>query len=250
MRQRNTHSNNAYTAIRSRITAGKLSPGEVVSEAALAKELGLSRTPVGEALRRLSHEGLVDQIPRYGTVVRRLSSQDLRELFELREALEGMAASKAAKRITAEAIEQLTALCESIDAEIDGARSMGQKAMEGDALERFLEADMAFHMLIISAAQNRRLTELLEQTRSISSMFHARRGLHSIERVVDANQWHRRILTAIVDRDPEAASKLVVQHIRHSCEQSLRSTELSGAPDMPDFNLPHDMQQDLPAIQP
>ncbi|MCA9241731.1 MAG: GntR family transcriptional regulator [Planctomycetales bacterium] len=230
MVKRTTHSHHAYSAIREQITSGQLSPGAVVSEAALAKQLGLSRTPVGEALRRLAHEGLVDQIPRYGTVVRSLSTEELRELFEIREALEGMAAAKAALNISLAAIEEMEVLCEAIDAEIQAARARGESALEGDALNRFLAADMSFHMHIIGAARNRRLSALLEQTRSISSMFHARRGVHSLERVIDANQWHRKILAALVDRDPDRASQLVVSHVQHSCSQSLLAPELSDAP--------------------
>ncbi|WP_425399427.1 GntR family transcriptional regulator [Aeoliella sp.] len=249
MKNRQSHSQLAYAAIRERITSGELASGAMVSEAAIAKELGLSRTPVGEALRRLSHEGLVDQIPRYGTVVRSLSQEDLRELFEIRQALEGMAAAKAADRITAEVLEELELLCVAIDTEITSAQSSGATALEGEALNRFLAADMAFHMLIISSARNRRLGDILEQTRSISSMFYARRGVHSLQRVIDANDWHRKILAALVARDSARASELVINHIQHSCDQSLRSEDNGDAPiNLGTLNLPPSMRMALKAV--
>lgn len=249
MKNRPSHSQVAYAAIRERITSGELASGAIVSEAAIAKELGLSRTPVGEALRRLSHEGLVDQIPRYGTVVRTLSQQDLRELFEVRQALEGMAASKAATQITAEVLEELELLCMAIDTEIASAQSCGATELEGEALNRFLAADMAFHMLIISSARNRRLSEILEQTRSISSMFYARRGVHSLRRVIDANQWHRKILDALIAKDPARASQLVISHIEYSCEQSLQSQHDGDAPvTLGTLNLPPAMRMALKAV--
>lgn len=222
MRQRSPQSNHAYTALKEKITSGQLVPGAVVSEASLAKELGLSRTPIGEALRRLSHEGLVDQIPRYGTVVRELSATELRELFEIREALEGVAASRAAERIDPATIEDLGLLCDTIDAELAAAVAKGLEYLEEESLRRFLAADRAFHMLIIASANNRKMSELVEQTRSVSSMFAASRGVHSIDRVADANRRHRQICDALTKRDSEAASRLVVAHIRTSCEQSLR----------------------------
>ncbi|MCO6046235.1 GntR family transcriptional regulator [Aeoliella sp. ICT_H6.2] len=249
MKNRPSHSQVAYAAIRERITSGELSSGAIVSEAAIAKELGLSRTPVGEALRRLSHEGLVDQIPRYGTVVRSLSPRDLRELFEVRQALEGMAAAKAAQQITAEVLEELELLCVAIDAEITSAQTCGANSLEGDALSRFLAADMAFHMLIISSARNRRLGEILEQTRSISSMFYARRGVHSLSRVIDANRWHRKILDALIAKDSAKASELVISHIQHSCEQSLQSHADGEAPvTLGTLNLPPSMRMALKAV--
>jgi DNA-binding GntR family transcriptional regulator len=248
MRPKSNQAEGAYTALRERIISGELLPGAVVSEASLAKELGVSRTPVGEALRRLSHEGFVHQIPRYGTVVREISATDLRELFEIREALEGMAASKAAASISAEALDELESLCAANEAELEGVKESGSDVVEGESLRRFLAADMAFHMLIIASANNRRLSELLEQTRSISVMFNARRGVHSVARVEEANAYHRQILTALASRDSSGATEAVIRHIRVSCEQSLRAHQPPGAPArLGTLNLPDFIRRDLKA---
>ncbi|MEQ8848952.1 GntR family transcriptional regulator [Botrimarina sp.] len=235
----------AYVRLRERITTGQLAPGAVVSEASLAKELGLSRTPIGEALRRLSQDGLVEQVPRYGTIVREITPAELEELFEIREALEGMAASKAADRITPTALEELGGLCGTIENELHRAETSGETRLEGEALRRFLSADLAFHMLIIASAGNSRLTELIDNTRSISSMFNARRGEHSVERIRNAAEAHRAILDALLRRDAMAAQAEVVAHIRTSCKQSLQAPTRRPPVSLGTLNLPDSVRQDL-----
>ena len=238
MKNRPNRTAEAYTWIRDRIATGELAPGEVVSEASLAKELGLSRTPIGEALRRLSHDGLVEQVPRYGTIVRKISASELRELFEIREALEGMAASKAASRIDDATLGELSALCSTIDAELEHAQANDHKRLAGRALQRFLAADMTFHTLIIASAGNGRLVQLSDNTRSISSVMNAQRGEHPIARIRSANEAHWAIHQALVQRDPDAAQRLVVDHIRMSCEQSLRARSLSQPSTLEALSLP------------
>ena len=240
-----TLTDGAYAAIRDRIAQGKLAPGTDVSEASLARELGLSRTPIGEALRRLSHEGLVDQVPRYGTIVRQASAEELRELYEIREALEGMAASKAASRITPVALSEMATLCDTIEAELADTEADGRTVMQGDSLRRFLAADMAFHMLILASAGNRRLTDLIENTRSVSSMFHAHRGDHTTDRIRHANVTHRAILQALGERDAAEATRLVVDHIRTSCAQSLAALATPAPVTLKTIELPASVRQTL-----
>src|SRR5262245_15044729 len=88
----------AYEHIQEAILSGHLPAGSVVSEAVLAKSLGISRTPVGEAIRQLAREGLVQQVPRYGTIVKPIDRRELIELYEMRAALESYAAARAAEK--------------------------------------------------------------------------------------------------------------------------------------------------------
>lgn len=234
-------SQQVYRQLRDRIATGELSPGDVMSEAALAKQFGLSRTPIGEALRQLASEGLVDQVPRYGTIVRDIPVRELADLFEIREALEGMAAAKAAAAITPKALAELRSLCAAIDREIERVRELGETTLDNPGLRRFLAADMAFHMLIIASAGNQRLHQMIDQTRSVSVMFAARRGVHVLSRVENANQAHRAILAALEARNAEEAQRLVVQHVRTSRDQSLSQPENPQSPatlhslDLPDY---------------
>src|SRR6187431_3293853 len=105
----------AYEHLQESVLSGRLRSGTVISEAGLAKELGISRTPVGEAIRQLVREGLVEQVPRYGTIVRSIDRQELIDLYEMREALESFAAAKAATRITGPALERLQQFCDVME---------------------------------------------------------------------------------------------------------------------------------------
>ncbi|TWT97697.1 putative HTH-type transcriptional regulator YdfH [Botrimarina colliarenosi] len=246
LHKRPNRTSQAYFSLRDKITSGMLVPGQVVSEASLAKELGISRTPIGEALRRLAHEGLVEQVPRYGTIVRQFSTTELIELFEIREALEGMAAMKAAERISTDALAELAHLHQTIEDEMAKAESASVELVEGESLSKFLSADIAFHMLIIASTGNRRLMEMTENTRSIASTFNAKCGnLYSVQRIRTANAGHKGILDALVRRDGAEAQRLIVEHIRSWREQSLRQRERRDPVTLGTINLPDFVRQDL-----
>ncbi len=220
-----TLSKTAYQHVHGLIADGSFAPGDVISESAIAKELGFSRTPIGEALRRLADDGLVKQVPRFGTIVREIPLKELIEHFEVREALESYAAGKAAERISEDALQDLKKICKRIDQEIIQAASEGKSCIEGEALRRFLSADMAFHLLIISAARNKQLLKFARRTGSIAEVFHARRGSHTLQRVKDANTMHEKIVDALIKRDSEAASKLAAEHVRFSAAISSAAEE-------------------------
>jgi DNA-binding GntR family transcriptional regulator len=95
-----TLTSKAYRHLYGEIVDGRIAAGAVISESAIAKSLGISRTPVGEAVRLLARDGLVDQVPRFGTVVRHVQRTELDEHYEMREALESYAAQLAARRAT------------------------------------------------------------------------------------------------------------------------------------------------------
>lgn len=212
---------NAYQHVHRQIANGSLAPGDVISESTLAKELDCSRTPIGEALQRLAEEGLVKQIPRYGTIVRDLTAGELIEDFEVREAIETYAVRKLAKVITAKTIEDLKSLCQTIDDIVANLRADGKDKLEGETLRKFLNADMTFHLLIISAAGNTKLLQISQRAGSVYHIFQTRRGNHSIQRVENANSMHKRILEALSQNDEAQAASLITEHIRSSAAISL-----------------------------
>src|ERR687884_94343 len=105
----------ATEVIREAIVDGRLAPGARLKEEELARELGISRTPIREALLILQAEGLVDAAPNRGATVRAHTAQDLDDLYQLRALLEGFAARRAAARLTAEQLEELWASCDRFD---------------------------------------------------------------------------------------------------------------------------------------
>ena len=211
----------AYEHIHRKILAGELAPGHQVSEASLAKEIGISRTPVREAINQLQSEGLVLQVPRYGTVVRRPERQDIEELYELREGLESFAAGLAARRVTPTdlaALDRFLGEMRRIAAEL---RRSGKKALEGALLRRFLAADLGFHLALLRAAGNRRILKVLSDSHMLSRIFGTPRLDHDEALLRRAEQFHGRILAAARKGNAEGARRIMAEHIRSSRDESL-----------------------------
>jgi DNA-binding GntR family transcriptional regulator len=142
----------ATELIREAIIDGTLEPGQRLKEEELARELGISRTPIREALLMLQAEGLVDAIPNRGAMVRVHTSVDLEDLYQLRALLEGYAARRAATRITDEEIEVLRASCERFDA-LDSEKE----------LREFVRENMVFHSTILDIAGSARLSSMVRR---------------------------------------------------------------------------------------
>jgi DNA-binding GntR family transcriptional regulator len=215
----------AYDHIQESILNGHLPAGAVVSEAALAKSLGISRTPVGEAIRQLSREGLVRQVPRYGTIVKPIDRRELIELYEMRAALESYAAGKAAERFEEHTIGRLQEFCDVMHAIAEELESVGASELDQSRLNRFLAADMAFHMTIIDSVGNRRMAESVKTIRTVSRIFRARRVKHDQKVVHRARNYHREILEAIRSRDAELARKKMAEHINISMAESVKNLD-------------------------
>lgn len=211
----------AYDYIQQCILDGRLQAGSVVSEASLARQLGISRTPVGAAIRKLAHEGLVEQVPRYGTIVRLPTRDDIVELYELREAIEGFAAARAADRISAEALTQLDRYCRVFQELIDELRRLGTPELDAAQMRRFLTADMAFHLSIVQAAGNRRMMAIVQNSQIIGQVFRMPRRPHDLRVVEAACQFHTGVKEALDRRDGPAARETMIAHIRSGKKERL-----------------------------
>ncbi|MGI9457679.1 MAG: GntR family transcriptional regulator [Aeoliella sp.] len=221
-----TLSRRAYTHLHAQIVTGQLRAGVLVSESGIAKQLGMSRTPVGEAIRRLAVEGLVEQVPRCGTIVRGIDRRDLSELFEMREALECYAAAKAAARITRTDLAKLQSLCDRMLQLVDQMHQAGDDELKAEKLQTFLSTDMAFHVLILRACGNQRIGRAVAQTRAVSSIFRLRRQKHDQQIVSKAHHEHQAILDALSMGDGAKAQSLMSAHIAASESQTLSQMEL------------------------
>jgi len=141
-----------FNTLRQAILKGELKPGERLLEIALAERLGVSRTPVREAMRKLEQEGLVVMIPRRGAQVASITEKDLNDVLEVRIALENVAIEKACKLITEEELGRLWV----------AAKEFEKTKAEGN-LVRLAEADVAFHEIIYQASDNKRLNLLVSE---------------------------------------------------------------------------------------
>jgi len=232
----------AYEHIQAEILAGRLSAGSRISEKRIADALGISRTPVGEAIRSLASEGWVEQLPRQGTVVRDFTRREVIELYELREALETFAAGKSASLIADPALAKLDRYCNEMQRLGNELAASGSGMLDDAKLTRFLAADMAFHLLIVRTAGNERILELTKQSRTISRLFRMRRQRHCLQVVQRTHDFHRRIVDALRQGDSESARQAVAEHIQASRRETL--DELDHHHTTLDQNVP--IANDLP----
>ncbi len=213
----------AYEHVQAMILSGQLKPGSVVSEQSIATELGMSRTPVREAIRHLERDGMLEPVPRYGTVVRDVDRRDLAELFELREALEPFAVARAAGRLAREDLAALEGSCKEMRALATGLGRSRDRALDPGGMRRLLEADMAFHLTLLRAAGNPRLLKIVADSRVLAGVLGARRQEHTREVLLRTCREHEAILSAAAAGDARAASRLMARHIRSSRDQALEA---------------------------
>lgn len=194
--------------IREGIRSGRYKPGERVRETEVADWLGVSRTPVREAMRRLESEGLVVFESWRGVVVANLDRQQISELYAMREVLEGAAARLAARHIDEAELDLLGVLLERADAAADDP-------------EMLAEINRQFHETIQGAAHNRYLTQNLEQLRNALALL--RGTTFAVPgRAITAAKEHRSIVKAICVRDADAAEHAARAHIAAAQKARLR----------------------------
>lgn len=240
----------AYRYIHGKIASGRLTGGSQVSEQSLANEIGISRTPVREAIRQLIMEGLVEQVPRFGTIVRIPDRRELAELFEVREALESYAAGEAARRMTPEDLELVTRLYRQMRAITQQLQVDGTPALDGTPLRQFLAADMGFHLLLIRATGNRRMMKITADMGVLVRIFGHRRQVHTVQIATQACRYHRQILRALHKRDAETARDWIVRHLHASRRQTLASLDhLQTSESAPPLALPEDLLMELKHLE-
>lgn len=208
-----------YDLLLESITKRRLLPGERLVERDLAKKLGVSKTPVREALSRLKKEGLAEGTSYHGFFVAQILPEDIIEIYELREVIEGLAARKAAaaKKIKKEQTVQLNSI----------GRSFEECVRKND-LERYSSLDLEFHNLLAAISKNRRLSQIMQllrnQTRILMSTSVVLPG-----RVRASLMEHKRIMDAVIARKPDLAEQFVREHIKNVKKAVLSSFKDSKA---------------------
>jgi DNA-binding GntR family transcriptional regulator len=190
----------ATELIREAILDGRLEPGSRLKEEELARELGISRTPVREALLMLQAEGLVETAPNRGAVVRTHDAEDLVDLYQLRALLEGYAAHRAATRIGPEDIQLLRESCDRFDA-----------IAEGDVRE-LVKENLLFHSAIHAAAGSARLSRMMRRVIELPLVYKSYVWYSPDQRRISAH-YHRQITHALSVGDAERAELVMREHI-------------------------------------
>ena len=195
-----------FNTLRQAILRGELKPGERLMEIQLANKLGVSRTPIREAIRKLELEGLVLMIPRKGAEVAEITEKSLRDVLEVRRALEELAVELACEKITPEQIQELK----------DAAASFRDSLQEGD-ITRIAEADVKFHDVIYLATDNQKLIQLLNNLREQMYRYRVeylkRSDFH--QQLMDE---HEEIIETIERGQKDQAVQVVCQHVDNQVE--------------------------------
>lgn len=201
--QRNSLRDQALTAIRHALVTGQIVPGVVYSAASLAAELGVSNSPVREAMLALVDDGLMEVVPNRGYRAVALTATDLAEIAQLRLFLEVPAAGLAARAGVGDRLSELKELVEVIE----------QTAADGDVGGN-LDADRRFHLLLVDACGNRRLTDQVARLRDRTRLYNLRNLAETGDLVASAAE-HRPLLAAIASRDRTTAENLMRAHLAH-----------------------------------
>ena len=211
----------AYEYIHGMIVSGELVDG-VISELAIAQELGSSRTPIREAIGQLLAEGLLEQTPNRGTTVVQLKRQDIVDLYELREALEIYVISKVTReQLPAEDIKRLEQLSDGILSLVDELETAGEPYLNTEQMQRFVAADRGFHTLLMAFSFNPRIRKIVDETRLLIRIFAMRRLGYGAEKLRKIHGQHAAIIEAIVSKNPDLAMHRLAEHIQISRQERL-----------------------------
>ena len=190
----------ATELIRQAILDGRLEPGSPLKEQQLAHELGISRTPVREALLMLQAEGLIVTTPNRSAVVREHDADDLKDLYQLRALLEGYAARQAATRISSEELDRLNDSCARFD------------VISRDDVRELVRENLHFHSTILDAAGSERLSWMVQKVIELPLVYKSYIWYSPDQTRISAHH-HRQITTALRARDAERAELIMREHI-------------------------------------
>lgn len=209
-----------YESLQSAIVQARLGAGTPLSQNKLASQLGVSRTPVREALLRLEHDGLVQRTAGLGFVVATITPDEVNEACDLLKVLDRFVYVRAARTMTSDELDELHGL----------AKSMVGSAERGDT-DAWREADLRYHEMVMNAASNRYVADYLERTRGRVQRFWLQKP-HFDGRLTSCSQDHVSLTQAMVDHDEQALTAAVDAHIERLREGVLMRLE-SAMPLLP-----------------
>jgi len=198
-----------YNILYRQIVSGKLPQGTRLKEEHLTKQLGVSRTPLRDAIGRMVNDGYLYVEPRRGARVRKFGAQDIAEIYDIRKALETLAVRLSAGKITGQELNEL------------------KNTFSRRDVESLWQADRRLHDLIVRRCGNRRLIEMLENIYRLICIFR-RKGYRSSERVRNAGRQHLRIIEALLKDDVGAAEKVMSEHIESTKQEIIHELGTPG----------------------
>ncbi|SMC05701.1 transcriptional regulator, GntR family [Rubrobacter radiotolerans DSM 5868] len=210
----------ALERLRAMILTGEYRPDERLVEEQLAERLGVSRTPVRQALTMLEAEGLVEIAPNRGAVVCSFSAEDVWDIYDLRAELEGYAARRAASRVTVEDLALLAGL-------VAEQEEIGTGPERSEEVRRLVAVNQRFHGRIVEASGNRRLARLIQRTVQVPLVFKAFYWYTPKEKAV-SDHYHRQILRALEQGDGLRAEIVMREHVYEGRDFVIKALEEDG----------------------
>ena len=195
-----------FHTLREAILKGDLRPGERLMELQLASKLGVSRTPIREAIRMLEQEGLAVTIPRKGAEVAKMTEKDMEDVLQIREALDELAVQVAYDKMTAQQLKELTLAMKNFE-----------NAIQAGKLKKIIEYDVEFHDIIYRATDNPKLLTLLNNIREQIYRYRVEylKGKENYPMLV---REHEEIVTALKQKNKERVADAMRSHIRNQAE--------------------------------
>ena len=191
----------AYKKCQELIGSGELSPGNLYSESAMSKQLGISRTPLRTALQQLEREGLIIRLPQRGFYVYQFEEKDIEELFAIRKAIEGYAVEQIAREKSEVDLKQAM---KHLNAQVE--------ARQSDDYSEFIREDRKFHENLVKALNNKRLVAIYSDLRQSIELLGLKRFKMNSQRNQSITE-HKAIIKAIENGDPLAAREAVYNHL-------------------------------------
>lgn len=208
-------SQHVYEELHRRLRSGELRPGAQLVNRTLASELGTSTIPVREAIHRIASEGLLELAPGAGAFVRTPQPSELGDLYDVREALEVLAAAQAAKYVDEYLLAELNAICEQFR-EVATTIGRGKHATAAQ-FQKWLSAEEQFHTRVVAASRNRWLAKVVREVRVISQVFAAQKGAASLLTQAVAKstlRQHETFVEILAKGDAKEAREWMTEHIR------------------------------------
>jgi DNA-binding GntR family transcriptional regulator len=212
----------AYDELRRMLATGRLEPGMQLVNRKLADQIGMSMTPIREAVTRLASEGLVEHVPGAGAFVRRITRPELAQLYDLREALEPLAAAQAAAHATAGEIGELRAIAARSFRLIRQIAGRPEPHADAAIMAAWIDADQRFHEVLFEAARNCWLSKIAADLKILAYGFTPQRRIPAFLTVdVAVQTWrgHRRLVRALATRNAQLAAATALAHIRQGKEE-------------------------------
>ena len=219
----------AYDRIRDMLSHGQFPPGSRVSTLDLSKQLGISRTPVREALSQLSSQGLIQEVPGFGMYVQIPERQELEELYGMREILETYAAARAAESITPAEIAQMEVCCDELRALAAHLRTQPSGHLDEKSMSRWLKIDERFHAILLGAARNRLLLKTAKDMRLLSRTLDVRRfePTHlTLSGAAQTYRQHATLVRALRRHDAALAEFWIRRQLRIGRERHLADIDV------------------------